>query len=256
MSFLKMEKSEYKELDFFKRLTEFNPDQKLMGHKRNVILLSSFVLFYYLANVEINGYTGFFIQGKVHNEFIIPVFVIFFQAYNYMMYINLFERKERTKLFDYDRTLYAISIMEYLVEKIIKQHLKAKNIDNHNISVYIAMVDNTKHKDRYIGHLRLNDQSFEIINSKLDSDESDANMWRHYFSKFTSEHTNPETNIHFDYTLTEEDKSFYKINTELGKVAIRHNYMEYIFPKYFFWFSLLVAASAYILKIIKYIIST
>ncbi len=227
----KLTTSEYKQTEYFKNIQRFlspAPD-RLLKYRRNVIGLGAFVLFFYFAGINIEGFSGGFIKGTIEKPYLVSMFLCLFFTYNYFMfYVHLNKEIERHDFTVNNILSFGTYIAKFIIIREIAKIIKISGIsignsgyEPKNFSVITSSENNIR--TSFTLDLEIRKANEKEIR-KLSGFEIDKNV------------------IIFDYEMSEEDKKYYSENSNLIKQAVINEYMDYLFPKYFGVFVLMVIA--------------
>jgi len=216
----KLEPNEYSQLDYFRNLQRYNPTERLLRYKRNVIGLGGFVLFFIFAGINIQGFSGGFIKGTIERPGMVFIFISIFYVYNYFMFY-LILRKE-TELHNFTGNsiqAFAQAIVKYIVKKEIGKFMEqAFSGPDHGYEPRNFSFIGTGEENKLKGQFKL--------------DPETLNMHKDEIKAIPGFEIDTHT-INVIYTINDDDKAYYKENKNLLRQALMHEFMDYIFPKYF-----------------------
>jgi len=104
----------------------YQPDERLLRYKRNTVELGGFVLFFIVAGISVDGFSGGFIRGNIDHPIMVFVFLSGFYVYNfYMFYVHLNKGLEKHDFTVNSWRHYIISVAKLAIKielgKIIPQ---------------------------------------------------------------------------------------------------------------------------------------
>jgi len=87
---------QYYQVNLYKDAVEYNPSDRLLRHRRNLIVSGSIVAFYFLAGLHDVEFNGALLRGEIEREYWIPLFLVAIFFYNFIQFgIHLSEQKAK-----------------------------------------------------------------------------------------------------------------------------------------------------------------
>jgi len=112
---------EYNNIDYFRDLQSYNPSQRLLKYRLNIILICGALLFYLLSDFKAKSINVVFVQGDFQNTYLIDLFLWGYLIYNFLMFYLLSKTEiEKYKLL-YTFPSFAVEVAKYKVGQGLKR---------------------------------------------------------------------------------------------------------------------------------------
>ena len=216
---------EYRNLERFKNILLYSAPDRLLRYRRNVIVLGGFVLFYYLAGITVEEFSGGFIKGKISNPEFIPAFFLFVFLYNFFMF-SIYLRKEiNTHNFKIN-SLYSfgIGVVQHIIKREIGKFFSQTGPDKEYEPKNFSIRDSSREN---------------VVCAQFTLDPEIKRKHEEEIKKLPGFSLDQHV-INFDYEISEADKKFYDENKDFLSNTVIHEFMDFKFPKYFGSFVVLV----------------
>lgn len=212
---------QYRQIDYFRDINRYIPTERLLRHRRNVVAIGGFVLFFYFAGIDIQEFSGGFIRGTMKRPNMVSPFVGLFFIYNfYMFHTNLYKEKEKHNFTVTHLKSFGVNLARY----IIKQHIGpiiipystnplAKEFEPQNLST----TGRGPHKNIEV--------SFSAGHKVTETEKQKIEA----LPGFKVE----KNTINFSYALTDKDVDFFKDHKDLFRSVAKNEFMDFRFPEYF-----------------------
>lgn len=187
-----------------------------------MIGIGGFVLFYFFAGINIEGFSGGFIKGTIAKPHLVSSFLCLFFIYNFFMfYVYLSKEIERFNFTADTLRSFGVAISKFIIKREIGKILQASGFGH--------ITDNEYEPKNFSA---IGTKSEREIKTQFTIDPETRNSHEKEIEKLPGF----EFDIHaiiFTYEISDDDERFYNENKDLLRRAVTHEFMDYIFPKYF-----------------------
>lgn len=224
---------EYRNIERFKNILRYSAPDRLLRYRRNVLVLGGVVLFYYLAGITVEEFSGGLIKGKIVNPEFVRAFLLFVFLYNFFMFLVYLRREISVHNFKIN-SLYSfgVGVAQYVIKreigKFVSQSSTGKEFEPKNFSIRSSSREN-------------------VVEAQFTLDPEIRKKHEEEIRKLPGFSIDQHT-IKFDYEISEADKKFYDENRDFLRDTLIHEFMDFKFPKYFGLFVVVAIAVAEIYK--------